>query len=216
VLDWPVVPNIWPMKIGTNLSRQEVLALEDVGFQLQQSGALLPSCRLTTITMLPIPRMDFHVPRNPDAHPSSRFGKSVHRNLVRPTVDHKNKWETAGLMDIYYVVGKIAIPYPWFGVLINIVSKEDITYRVTIGDMPHCTCFDFTKMSSQSLGNKEKWVYCKHLYYVFEFLYKVNYDSDKFIHAPTYSYNEVMRPLELADVCRQSRGCTIQTMYEYT
>ena len=35
VLDWPVVPNTWPMKIGTNLLREEVLALEDAGFQLQ-------------------------------------------------------------------------------------------------------------------------------------------------------------------------------------
>jgi len=80
-----------------------------------------------------------------------------------------------------------------FGVLINIISKEDNTYCVTIGDIPHCTCFDFNKMSSQYLGNKEKWVYCKHLYYVFRFLCKVNYDSDKFIYTPTYSYNEVMR-----------------------
>ena len=31
-LDWHVVPNIWPMKIGTNLPRHEVLALEDAGF----------------------------------------------------------------------------------------------------------------------------------------------------------------------------------------
>jgi hypothetical protein len=98
------------------------------------------------------------------------------------------------------VVEITVIPYRGFGVLINIVSKEDITYRVTIGDMPHCTCFDFNKMSSQSLGNKEKWVYCKHFYYVFRFLCKVNYDSDKFIHAPKYSYNEIMRLLELAGV----------------
>jgi hypothetical protein len=140
------------------------------------------------------------MPLNPDAHPTSRFGKSVRRNLAPSTVDHKNKWESAGLMDGYYVVGITVIPYPGFGVLINIVSKEDITYRVTIGDMPHCTCSDFTKMSSQSLGKKGKWVYCKHLYYVFRFLCKVNYDSDNFIHVPTYSYNEVMRLLELAGV----------------
>ena len=103
-------------------------------------------------------------------------------------------------MDKYYVVEITAIRYPRFGVLINIVSKEDITYRVTIGDMLHCTCFNFNKMSCQSLGNKEKWMYCKHLQYVFRFLCKVNYDSDKFIHAPTYSYNEVIRLLELAGV----------------
>ena len=45
VLDWPVVPSIWPVKIGTNLLRQEVLALEDVGFQLQHREALAPRCR---------------------------------------------------------------------------------------------------------------------------------------------------------------------------
>jgi hypothetical protein len=103
-------------------------------------------------------------------------------------------------MDGYYVFGVTAIPYPRFGVLFNIVSKDNIKYFVTIADMPHCTCLDFTKMSSQSLGKKGKWVYCKHLYYVFRFLCKVDYSSDKFIHAPTYSYNEVMQVLELAGV----------------
>jgi hypothetical protein len=200
VLDWPVVPHTWPVKIGTNLSRHEVLALEDAGFQLQQREVLSPRRMFSMIATLPIPRTDFHAPPNPDAHPTSRFGKTVRRNLSAPMPDHKNKWESAGLMDGYYVVGVTAIPYPGFGVLINIVSKEDISYRVTIGDIPHCTCPDFTKMSSQSLGKKGKWVYCKHLYYVFRFLCKVDYDSDKFIHAPTYSYNEVMRLLELAGV----------------
>ena len=40
MLDWPIVPNTWSVKIGTNLLREEVLALEDVGFQLQQREAL--------------------------------------------------------------------------------------------------------------------------------------------------------------------------------
>ena len=43
-------------------------------------------------------------------------------------------------------------------------------------------------------------MYCKHFYYVFKFLCKVDNDSDKFIHAPMYSYNEVMHLLELASV----------------
>ena len=103
-------------------------------------------------------------------------------------------------MDGYYVVGVTAIPCLGYGVIINIVSKEDITYRMTIGDIPHCTCPDFTKMFSQALEKKGKWMYCKHLYYVFRFLCKVDYESDKFIHAPTYTYNEVMCLLELAGV----------------
>ena len=43
------------------------------------------------------------------------------------------------------------------------------------------------------IGKKAKWVYYEHLYYVFRILCKVDYESDKFIHAPTYIYNEVMR-----------------------
>jgi hypothetical protein len=55
-------------------------------------------------------------------------------------------------------------------------------------------------MSSQSLGKKVKWVYCKNLYYVFRFICKVDYESGNFIHAPTLTYDEVIRPLELVGV----------------
>jgi hypothetical protein len=133
VLDWPIVPNTWPVKIGTNLSREEVLALEDARFQLQQREALSPRRRFSTIATLPIPRSHFRMPLNPNAHPTFRFGKTVCRNLTTPTTDHKNKWESAGLMDGCFVVGVTAIPYPGFGVIINIVSKEDITYCVLGG-----------------------------------------------------------------------------------
>jgi hypothetical protein len=43
VLDWPIVPNTWSVKIGTNLSREEVLALEDVGFLITAKGVIVPS-----------------------------------------------------------------------------------------------------------------------------------------------------------------------------
>ena len=211
VLDWPIVSNTWPVKIGTSLSRDEVLALEDAGFQLQQREALSPRHRLSTIATLPIPRSHFSMPPNPDAHPTFRFGKTVRRNPTAPLPDHKNKWESAGLIEGYYVVGVTAIPYPGFEVIINIVSKQDITYHVTIGDIPYCTCLDFMKMSSQTLEKKGKLMYFKHLYYVFRFLCKVDYESDKFIHAPTYTYNEVTRLLELAGVveCEQLRKCQL-------
>lgn len=34
---------------------------------------------------------------------------------------------------------------------------------------------------------KRKWVYYKHLHYMFRFLFKLHYDNDKFIHSPTYT-----------------------------
>ena len=113
-----------------------------------------------------------------------------------------DKWESVGLMDGYYVVRVTTILYPWFGVVINFVSKQDITYHVTIGDSLHCTCTNFMKMSSQSLGKKEKWVYYKHLNYVFRLLCNVDYDNEKFIHTPTFTYKEVMQLLDLADVVK--------------
>lgn len=39
-------------------------------------------------------------------------------------------------MDIYIVVGIIAIPCVGFGVTINVVSKDDILYCITIGITP--------------------------------------------------------------------------------
>ena len=100
--------------------------------------------------------MDSIMALNSDAHPIFMFGKTVRRNPTTLTTYHKNKWESVGCMDGNYVVSVTAIPYPGYGVIIDIVSKEDITYRITIGDIPHCTCPDFTKMSSQALGKKGK------------------------------------------------------------
>ena len=99
VLDWPIVPNTWPMKIGTTLSREEVLLLEDAIFQLQQREALSPRRRFSTIATLPIPRLHFCMPPNPVANPTFRFGKTMRCNPTTPMADHKNKWESAGLVD---------------------------------------------------------------------------------------------------------------------
>lgn len=38
-------------------------------------------------------------------------------------------------MNKFYIVIVIIILYPWFGMNINIVSKEDNSYRATIGDI---------------------------------------------------------------------------------
>jgi hypothetical protein len=40
VLNWPIVPSTWLMKIRTNTSKKELLAFEDKEFQLQQMEAL--------------------------------------------------------------------------------------------------------------------------------------------------------------------------------
>ena len=107
------------------------------------------------ITTLPILCSHCCMPSNLDAHPTFKFGKAMCLNPTTALADHKNKWESTGLIEGYYVVGDTAIPYMGFG---------------------------------------------KHLYYVFSFLSKVDYESGKFIHAPTYTYNEVKRLLELVSI----------------
>jgi hypothetical protein len=48
------------------------------------------------------------------------------------------------------------------------------------------------KVSSRALGSKGE-----HLYYMFKFVCKVNYDNNKFIYAPTYIYSKNMCLIEL-------------------
>ena len=83
--------------------------------------------------------------------------------------------------------------------------QGDNFYCITIGDIPQCTCVDFIKLSSKTLGKKGKWGHCNasspgriiSIANVFRFLCKANYDNKKFINTPTYTYNKVMWLLEL-------------------
>ena len=67
VVDWPAVPMTWPVKVGTNLTVQEVLALEEAGFQLQQRGALSPRRQFQVSMDMPLLRSQFPMPSNPDS-----------------------------------------------------------------------------------------------------------------------------------------------------
>jgi hypothetical protein len=76
------------------------------------------------------------VPLNLDAHPTSIITKTMGWIPTILTVDHKNKWESTRLMDRRFVVGVTPIPYLGFGVIINIVSKEDAACFVITDDIP--------------------------------------------------------------------------------
>ena len=147
------------MKICINLSKEEVFAIKDIEFQLQQTEAL---SRFSSIATLVIPRSHFNVVSNMDAHSTSKYSKAVHCNPTTPITYHENKWESTGFMDNDYVVGVTTMPYPGFGIIISIISKEDNSYLVASGNNPYCTCLDFMKISSCS-GKKREMSNCKHL-----------------------------------------------------
>lgn len=134
-MDWYVVPSTQPIKVGTkltNLMWEEVLALEDVWFQLQQMEAFSPRCKLSTMQQSQSFNA-FMCATKSITHSYSRFSKKVHSILATPTKDLKNKWESAKLMEKYHAMGVIVIPYPGCGMIINILSKDNNSYCVTNG-----------------------------------------------------------------------------------
>jgi hypothetical protein len=55
------------------------------------------------------------------------------------------------------------------------------------------------------MGKRGQWASCKHLYYVFIYVFvEVDYATYEFIHAPTSSYKKVRRLVELANVVEQA------------
>ena len=104
ILDWPVVPPTWLVKLGTNLTCEEVFAPEDARFQLQQRGAMLPRWMFISLLDMPIPRTQFQVPANPDSHKTIQRNSTICRNGYVPTVEHCNQWESASHMNNYQVM----------------------------------------------------------------------------------------------------------------
>ena len=130
---------------------------------------------------------------NADVHPTKRHGKTIRRLLSAPTVDHWNKWET--VRNVKAIVKNVRlVPYPSYGRIITLDSGDypnQKTYKITVCDFPSCTRDDFVTMRSGALGRRKAWMNCKHLYYVYRFHCRANAKDDKFIQAPSLSFNEV-------------------------
>ena len=54
------------------------------------------------------------------------------------------------------------------------------------------------------VGTRGQWASYKLVHYVFRYLCKVDYATNKFIHAPAFNYNEAMCLLELVGVAEQT------------
>jgi hypothetical protein len=51
-------------------------------------------------------------------------------------------------------------------------------------------------MATKSLGRRGRWASCKHLYFLFTVIGSLKSERDAFIHAPTFSFNEVKQIME--------------------
>ena len=69
-------------------------------------------------------------------------------------------------------------------------------YMMTIGQFPDCSCPYFKEMSTKALGKRGQWSNCKHLYYIFTVICGLDPQSDVFMHAASFSFNEIKLVLQ--------------------
>ena len=180
------------MKIGTNLSKKEILQLESAGFQLPQRAVISPR-RLFGMEEFPFSLASFPSPANADDFPKSRSGKSIHRNNNAPNIQQANN--CASSLTLNSQIRKVTmILHPGYGCIVTLDSRAPPKvqqYLITIGSFPECSCQNFKDMATKSLGKHGRWASCKHLYFVFTIIGSLKSERDPFIYAPTFSFNEV-------------------------
>ena len=94
VIDWPDVPNVWPILSGTNLTQEETLLLQDVGFRLQDRPLLSPRRLFHMSKVFKTNLFDKQRTQNPNAYPTVRNNKAIRRLGNALTPDQRNKWES--------------------------------------------------------------------------------------------------------------------------
>ena len=117
----------------------------------------------------------------------------MRRNTKAPTEAHRNQWESARNVKATIIQVNL-LPYPGLGAIVALqsgVEPNANVYNITLCNFPACTCPHYNNMTSSAIGRRGMYVNCKHLYYVFRFLCKLDYKVDTFIHAPTLSMDEV-------------------------
>jgi hypothetical protein len=156
----------------------------------------------TLSNLFEAPIFDHPDPPNPDIYPTTRNSKSIWRNANAPTAEHCNKWEsTCNVKGM--VLGVTALPFPGLGAIISLesgVEPDKKVYRITISHFLEYTCPDFLNMVVALIGKLGQYVNCKHLYYIFCYFCKMNCEGNKFIHSPSFSFNEVKQLLVRAQI----------------
>jgi hypothetical protein len=193
----PDVQNVWPVKIGTNLSRKEILDLEHVGFQLPPRPNVSPR-RLFGMEELPSNLSSYPNPASLDDHPKTKSCKNIRKkqerahNKICQQLRILSNLEGSSLLghDDSHTGCRCII------ILASGVPPKIQQYMITIGSFPECSCEYFKDMAAKSLGKHGQWVNCMHLYFVFIVLGSLDSDRDTFIHVPSFSFNEVKQVLE--------------------
>jgi hypothetical protein len=133
-----------------------------------------------------------------DDHPKTRSCKNIRRNKNASTTNHANNCASSLTLK-GHLCQVTMIPHSGFGYIIILDSKippKVYQYMITIGSFPECSYQYFKDMATKSLDKRGQWTNCKHLYSVFTFIGSLDFDRNTFIHAPSFSFNEVKQVLE--------------------
>jgi hypothetical protein len=206
VHSWPDVPNVWPVLIGTKLTREEILCLEEAGFCLQQRPGFSPRRLFSHLRGFEPVQFDHPGVAQPELFPTTRNGKKIRRAPKVPSTDQRNKWESARNVQ-GTIIDVTVLPHPGFGTIISLQSGAEPNhnvYRITLSNYPECTCLDFKTMAVASIGKRGQYMNCKHLYYIYRFICKADVQKDSFVHAPSLSFNEVKHLLLASGIMRST------------
>jgi hypothetical protein len=108
------------VKIGTNLSKKDILDLENVGFQLPQHAVIFLR-RPFGMEELPFNLSSYPTLASPNDFPKTRSGKSIRRNNNAPTTKLANNY--ASSLTLKGHLCKVTmIPHPRFGCIVTLDS----------------------------------------------------------------------------------------------
>ena len=113
------------MKIGTNLTRDEMEALENAGFRLPQKEQL-PVNRTFNNVAPPRDLSHIPVPDKADVFPKSRKSKYVKRT-PSATTKHMKNIHFARAMEAK-ILKVTMIPQPGFGCIVDLESDSESVY----------------------------------------------------------------------------------------
>jgi hypothetical protein len=109
------------MKIETNLSRKEILDLDNTSFKLPQHAIISPR-RLFGMEELPFDFSSYPIPMSPDDYPKTRLGKIIHRNKNTPITKHANN--CASSLTLKSHLHEVTmIPHLGFGCIVTLNSE---------------------------------------------------------------------------------------------
>ena len=113
----PDVLDIWPMKIDTNLTKKEILALENACFHLLQCILIFP--RRLFRNNIPIDVPSYPTPPFLDDHPKVRSSKNIWRNKKASTTKHTNNcafvltWRAMSDMSRWFLILSMSALLLW-------------------------------------------------------------------------------------------------------